>query len=327
MGACRQRVYEIKKMPPFKTVFICSAGRSGSTLLDLILGSHSQITSLGEITQLPKNLALNTACACGVKVRECAFWAEVISAADRLGLHNILDNPYGLDLGFIDARVVIDKSHQSLVYNCRRTIVLGAVWLKWRYGAKLLTVAEKGFSAKIHNNLVLFDAVRQSTEKPIVVDSSKHYLKAIGLYKADPQDTLIVVLTRDGRGVYHSNRRQGFSRKRSLDAWRLHFARTLALLEKTVPKENTLFVKYEDLCESPATVVQRICSRIGLEFEKRMLDFAEHEHHIANGNDMRFGNSSEIKCDETWREALDADDLRYFGRHAWHLNRQLGYGE
>lgn len=53
-----------------KVLYICSAGRSGSTLINLVLGSHSQCMSLGEIEHLPKNIALNTPCSCGAAARE-----------------------------------------------------------------------------------------------------------------------------------------------------------------------------------------------------------------------------------------------------------------
>ena len=37
-----------------KIIFILGIGRSGSTMLDLMLGSHSQGFSLGEISKIPE---------------------------------------------------------------------------------------------------------------------------------------------------------------------------------------------------------------------------------------------------------------------------------
>src|SRR5690606_236057 len=39
-------------------VFICSAGHSGSTLLDMLLGTHSRAESLGELVNLPLDIEL-----------------------------------------------------------------------------------------------------------------------------------------------------------------------------------------------------------------------------------------------------------------------------
>ena len=44
-----------------KYIFICSAGHSGSTLLDMLIGSHGQCESLGEVVLLPMEFALNRA--------------------------------------------------------------------------------------------------------------------------------------------------------------------------------------------------------------------------------------------------------------------------
>ncbi len=38
----------------------------------------------------------------------------------------------------------------------------------------------------------------------MVVDSSKFYLKALGVYLRNPQEVRIILLTRDGRGVLGS---------------------------------------------------------------------------------------------------------------------------
>ena len=102
-------------------VYICSAGHSGSTLLDLLLGSHSKATSLGEVTHLPKNLALNTLCACGAAVRSCDFWQRIVRAlGDRIGA-DLMANPYALNLGYHRGVVIVDKSHQTAAYRggCR----------------------------------------------------------------------------------------------------------------------------------------------------------------------------------------------------------------
>ena len=55
-----------------KYVYISSAAYSGSTLLDLLLGSHSRIESLGEISFLAQDLAVNNRCTCGTPVRATA---------------------------------------------------------------------------------------------------------------------------------------------------------------------------------------------------------------------------------------------------------------
>src|SRR5688572_24003314 len=62
-----------------RVVFIASAGRSGSTILDRLLGSTPDVWSGGELARVwgvvdePGRL-----CACGQTPRQCEFWSAVL---------------------------------------------------------------------------------------------------------------------------------------------------------------------------------------------------------------------------------------------------------
>lgn len=62
-----------------KVAFILGCGYSGSTLLDLILGSHSDMVGLGEIhaKAFDAFLSQNQMCTCLFRARECHFWKKV----------------------------------------------------------------------------------------------------------------------------------------------------------------------------------------------------------------------------------------------------------
>jgi len=308
-----------------KYVYICSAGHSGSTLLDLLLGSHSRIASLGEIDHLSKNLALNTVCACGQLVRACPVWNEVISRVGaRLGL-DIMRNPYALNMGYPKASVVIDHQHQTRLYLLRRKILLGLYYLRARFGAIAPRVLARAVEPAMANNVLVFDTVRDVLGVDVVVDSSKSYLKAVALYLHDPKSVRILLLTRDGRGVCWSNLKRGTPREQAVSAWRKQYARALPLLERRVKKDHMLQVKYEALTANPASELARICSFVGQPYEPQMLDFRSKVHHVTNGNDMRLESSSKVKTDTEWQKQLTAEDLAYFDRHGGALNRVLGY--
>jgi len=67
-------------MTPIKVAFILGDGYSGSTLLDLILGSHSRMTGLGEIDaeSFDAFIGQDQLCTCLFRARECHFWAKVL---------------------------------------------------------------------------------------------------------------------------------------------------------------------------------------------------------------------------------------------------------
>ena len=307
-----------------KNVYICSAGHSGSTLLDMLIGSHSRVESLGEITHLPKNLALNTICGCGHSVRECEFWKGTINNIEKNSNINISKNPYALDLGYISARIIIDKKHQTVFYNLARKISHGLIYLYYRYSIPLHYFLLPRFIESIKNNILLYDSVRNYSGSDLIVDSSKAYLKGLGVYLHNKDETRIVVLVRDGRGVFYSNLKRGFDRRKSLNGWINYYQRALSLIDRHVNKEHVLFVKYEDLAKNTKKVMEEISRFVDIEYESTMLDFSSKVHHITNGNNTRF-KSSKIKLDEAWKNDLNESDLNYFNLNALDLNKRLGY--
>ena len=66
----------------YNVVFILSTGRSGSTLLDMLLGAHPQLCPLGEIHYLQGGLELGRFCGCGMPLKDCKFWQSVLEKND-----------------------------------------------------------------------------------------------------------------------------------------------------------------------------------------------------------------------------------------------------
>ncbi len=308
-----------------RVVYICSAGHSGSTLLDLILGAHSRIASLGEIDQLPKNVALDTECACGERVRECAVWRETLRRMSARRGVDLMQQPYRLQLGYPLAQAVVDPRQQTPAYRLRRKFVLGLYYLRLRFGLKPLDACLGEWDRAIASSFELFDTAAAVQGADIVVDSSKSYLRALALYRAAPERVRVVLLTRDGRGVLWSRVRRGVPVRRAVRRWMNQYRRSLPLLERHVAPTHLHRLRYEALANDPADTVAALCRFMDVVFEPAMLDFRAHEHHITNGNNMRLDASSEIRADDAWRRRLPADALTRFQRMAGRLNRDLGY--
>ncbi len=306
-------------------IYICSPGHSGSTLLDLLLGSHSRVESLGEISHLSKNLALNTECTCGKPVRSCPVWQEVLRIMGKRIGADLLTSPYALKIGYPRATVVVDKAHQTPAYLFHRKLMLGFVYLEQRHGINFLPALIKPFQQSLDINLLLFDVVRQVLGTDMVVDSSKSYLKAVGLYRKRPAKVRLILLTRDGRGVLYSAIKRNYSRRASVRGWKNYYARSSPLFTRNVARGHILHVRYEDLAVNPRKELSRICKFLGLQFEESMLDYSSHTHHITNGNDMRFTQTPTITLDASWQRKLSDYDRRYFELRAGQFNRSFGY--
>ena len=64
------------------TVYLAGSGRSGSTLLDLLLNNSEYVQSLGEVHRL--NMIAKSGqdvCMCGQPIMACPFWSKVQSEA------------------------------------------------------------------------------------------------------------------------------------------------------------------------------------------------------------------------------------------------------
>ena len=307
-----------------KYVYICSAAHSGSTLLDLMIGSHSKAESLGEVSHLPKNISLNSLCGCGKPVQSCSMWQDVLTmVSNNLGT-DILKNPYALNLGYINPKVVVDKIHKTKIYQLRRKIFHGLWYIEFKYGIKCFRPFLQPINQAIENNFLLYDAVRTVCSSNIIVDSSKTYLKAIGLYRRRPEEVRVILLVRDGRGVFYSYLRRNVPKRESLDAWKNFHERALPLFDEC--NIDILTVKYEELVKETRRELGRICDFLNIGFEEEMLNYAAKPNHTTNGNEeVRFRKLSEIKLDTSWCEHLSDEDQRYFESRAGQLNRKLGY--
>ena len=61
-----------------KILYIAGYGRSGSTLLDIVLGNHPENVGVGEVSFLLNDWANRSRrCSCGVPYQECEFWKNL----------------------------------------------------------------------------------------------------------------------------------------------------------------------------------------------------------------------------------------------------------
>ena len=180
----------------------------------------------------------------------------------------------------------------------------------------------------------------------MLVDSSKlaHRLKLVR--RIDAFDVRVIHLVRDGRAValtYMDEqtyadasdpalRRGGrgaaasagpqMPMSRAADKWRRSLRSAEFVLG--VPRSSWLRLTYEELCQTPGAVLQRVFEFLGVDPHGAAADFRSAEHHVV-GNGMRLDNVSSIRLDERWKSALSAQDLRTFESVAGAMNRRFGY--
>jgi len=300
------------------TAYILSAGRSGSTLLSLMLGAHPDAFAVGEVSHLPKNVALNTLCMCDSPVRECPVWKPVINRMGEILDVDLMQDPYAMNLGFIQATTVIDHEKMTMGYNLAGQARHASIYLARRLGIKTDFLPK--FREGITQTRRLFDVIRDTQSVRMIIDESKVYVPGIALYERAPAETRLILLSRDGRGVTNSLLRSGMPLRAAVKRWRNYYTRTLQLLEK-VPPEHIIRVTYENLATNTEQELRRISGQLGLDYHADMKS-PDQVQHIANGNDTRFRNMR-VQLDTRWHDELPEEALDYFESVAGSLNRQL----
>jgi hypothetical protein len=305
------------------TLYILSAGHSGSTLLNLIIGSHSRAVAVSELTRLPANIAQNERCTCGVAMRECAHWRDVRARLNaKLGM-DVFADPGRLSLGYIAAPRGIYRGSLGYraVWKARRFVA----YLSQLTGVRPPPFLRTRFDTDVANRLAVYEAIREASNASLVVDSSKGLVTGISIYQAQPARTRFILLTRDGRAVFYSNLKRGFGHSYSVRVWRNYYRYGLPIVRRRVDPAHVLSVRYEDLATNTQREVERVCAFVGLPYEPSMLQPGAKQHHITTGNNMRFRFEGGIRLDVKWCSELRDAERAYFERHGGALNRALGY--
>ena len=319
--------------PDARYLYIVSSPHGGSTLFSYVLGKHPEARNLGEVSFIPKLLALGEPCSCGQPLRDCAFWRGILEDFERETGHDLRREPYSVYLGDAPKAStgsgLVDHRHQTrwryVMMKLRGALDTAAV-LHAPLAPGLRRAALPSVSRGVDNTLALYATVSRHTGARLIVDASKMPRKAAHLYVADPERVRIVHLTRDGRGVAASRRKYmpvDYAARR----WRHYHRLAMRLLERWVPAEHRLRLSYEEFAARPEAVLRRVFDWLDMDYAPECLRFdGAVTAHSAGGNPARFEMAGGIRgVDERWRTALSDTELAQFERRAGALNRTLGY--
>jgi hypothetical protein len=320
-----------------RLVYILAASHSGSTLLAILLGSHPEICTVGELKATSMGDVDRYLCSCRARIKECPFWSTVSGDMSERGFDFDITNA-GTDLAFGAGPYVqrlLRSLHRGPMLEFVRDAALG-LSPGWR----------SSLSRFQERNSALAETVCARTGKEVIVDSSKVGVRLKYLLRNPALDVKVVRLIRDGRGVAlayvdparfadaHDPGLRGGGMGTGREDERLSMAEAALEWRRSNGEAETVLagldparwrnVRYEDLCADPGTTLRSLFAFLGVDpgVGVEQLNF-EGLHVIGNG--MRMDFSRRIRLDERWREALGQRDLRVFGSVAGSLNRRLGY--
>jgi hypothetical protein len=339
--------------PTPRVLYLGGLGRSGTTLLERLLGELPGAVSLGEVVHLwERGVVCGERCGCGAPFHDCAFWAEVGRAAfggwDRVDIERLRTLRAGVD------RI------RHIPELARR-----------RPPADTLARVD----AYVSHYTRLYRAVAEVSGAEVLIDSSKHASLAFCLRWATagasragdagddrddrddrgaagppaPLDLRVLHVVRDSRGVAYSWTKQvrrpeavaggeeymaRWSPAKAAAHWNAENAAYALLGRRGVP---TSLVRYEEFLRAPVPALRRIAEFAGLAADGDALGFLSEAAdgavtarlsagHAASGNPMRFQTGPiPLRRDDSWRSGLAPADRRRVTALTYPLLRRYGY--
>ncbi|HLK94177.1 MAG TPA: glycosyltransferase [Nocardioidaceae bacterium] len=319
-------------------LYLAGSGRSGSTLLERMLGMQASCVNIGEVIELFRKVSVGgERCGCGEPFDQCPFWSRVGEAA------------FG---GWSPERM-------------REIATLQRRVGRQRHVPRLLTTRPGGGSERVPGTHAdqrsfshdlarlgeayarLYAAVAEVAGARVVVDASKWPGHGLALARSGLVDLRVIHLVRDPRGVAYSwsktdvARPQAAGMSGATSRMAAHGAGATTLrwtafqlecdLLRAVVQHSTR-VRYEDLVTSPLSTVAGALRALGL------LDAARDVRHIhdgtvdlspshgLSGNPSRFTSGAvRLHVDEAWRHAMATRTRRLVTTLALHVLMTHGY--
>ncbi|WP_306215594.1 sulfotransferase [Actinoplanes sp. RD1] len=303
-----------------RVLFLGGLGRSGTTLVERLLGELPSVCALGEIVHLwQRDVRDNERCGCGARFAACTFWKRVGEVAFR-----------GWD------NVDVERVHalRDAVERTRFIPRLAAAQLPREL---LLQVREyAGFYTRVYT------AAAEVSGAQVVVDSSKHSALAHVLRWAGGIDLRVVHVVRDARGVAYSwtktvarpetdgsDEMTRYSPGRSALLWNAHNAAFGLLARRGVPVSR---IRYEQFLADPRGALTSLAGFAELPIAEADLAFLGDGYadlgvgHSAAGNPMRFTvGRLPLRRDDAWVRALPEKQRRLVGTVCGPMLRAYGY--
>jgi hypothetical protein len=274
-----------------KVVFIMGRGRSGSTLLDNLLGELDGFFSAGEVHNLwNRGLVQGRRCGCGRSVPECELWSAVTARSDRAGSEGATPEQV-----VAWQQEVVDPRNDRRLKRIRSAPEAG-----WDALSSYVTVLGR-----------LYEAVAHVTGARVIVDSSKRPTHGLLLDLVPGITAYYVHLVRDPRAVAYSRRRVKFNVDRSMRLHSVWHSSALWRRRNRVARdvtgrapERSMMLRYEDFVARPAESIRAIAALVDVHPTSVPIDGHRAwvgTNHTASGNPSRFhGGEIVIREDDEW---------------------------
>jgi len=217
-------------------LYIMGTGRSGTTILEVLLANNPAIAGAGELKHIFRDgYIANRSCACGKAARDCAHWVRVLQStgwerADWMRMAALLQRL---------------ESHAAFPWV--------ATGLK---GRELLPEYRQA-------NEALFTAIGAAAQSRAIVDSSKYAGRALLLSRMFPEKVKILCITRSAAGLVGAFAKKNDAEQRpkgmfAAAAYYVYVLLCMRVVQVRVPRDKRLTIAFEDLMRDPQTTLRTI---------------------------------------------------------------------
>jgi len=230
-----------------KLIYISGIGRSGSTLIDLIISTDPKVFSVGEIYKFNKIKKENIPCNCGKNFSNCSFWKDFyyskykiknrINLIDYIKTINFIFNPFIKKINF----------------------------------------------RKKSQNYSLLKKIKEKTSSKYILDSSKDIARLIELDSNPFIEVYNISIIREAEEVANSfSSRKNKNKKNyfiSLLKWNFINYIIVKYLKKRDYSKN-LVIDYEEFCKNPKKGISSIEDFLQIKIPKEYVKkIRSMEHH------------------------------------------------
>lgn len=291
-------------MPQPTIVYLAGSGRSGSTLVERVLGQIDGFVNVGELIDLVRRvLPGDERCGCGERFSSCEFWTAV---GERF-------SPGGWDAG--EARWLLE-----LERRVARQRYLPVHLGPWAGGASFTDDSRRYQEVYAR----LYQAIADVSGARVVVDASKLPAQAAAL-AAGPADLdlRIIHVVRDVRGVAWSLANRSVARPHATGGTEHMYTQSelTAALRWTLCQQEVPFLRrtgvpvsrleYEQFMARPAASLITALDGVGLPVAGDALGHVRDRtaelgpSHGLSGNPGRFSaGNTDLRADDVWRREM-----------------------
>jgi hypothetical protein len=300
-------------------LLVTGFGRSGTTLLNTVLGSTPGVFAAGEIRFLwERGLLARRSCGCGQPIDACPVWGPVLEKA------------FGHPID-VDAAALVAEDRQ----------VMRTRHLPWMVGPRVLGDRLLQRLDALPDALsAVYRSLHEVTGARLIVDTSKPPSFGFVLQHLDGIDLRILHVVRDPRAVAHSWSRSkpltdGAARTemlrlppgRSALQWDLWNGAAERLWWRS---DRYLRVRYEDLVADPRSTLGRITafagvSDVAVPFTGPGEVAATTVHTVAGNADRMRSGPLRISADDAWERDMPRRARRLVTALTWPLAAHYGY--